>query len=68
MPKRTNRSGAAPAGGWLTVPQAAKALGIARPTVLQRALLGELTFTVFAGDVFIAAESVEKGEGQSKAA
>lgn len=45
-------------GEWLTVPEAARRLNVARPTVLQRALLGELTHTVFAGDVYIGAESV----------
>lgn len=47
---------------WLTVPEAGRRLGVARPTVLQRALLGELTWKVFAGDVYIAADSVTTEE------
>lgn len=47
-------------GEWLTVPQAARRLDVARPTVLQRALLGELTYMAFAGDVFVARSDVER--------
>lgn len=53
---------------WLTVPQAARRLECARPTVLQKALLGELTWTTFAGDVYIAAASVEQAEKARAAA
>jgi len=64
---KTRRNQSLQAREWLTVPQAARILGVARPTVLQKALLGELRYKTFAGDVFIAAASVEAAE-QSAAA
>lgn len=50
---------------WLTVAQAAKALGIARHTLLSRALAGELTVQTVAGRHFVSRASVEAAlEGQ----
>lgn len=50
----------APEDGWLSVPQAARALGIAPATVLQRVLRGELQSQMVAGRTFISADSVTR--------
>jgi predicted site-specific integrase-resolvase len=45
--------------GWLTLPQAAKLLGIARHTLLSRALDGEIETQVIAGRRVVSRTSVE---------
>lgn len=53
--------------GWLTIPEAARMLGIARHTLLSRALDGELTTQVVAGRRFVSRESVDRLLKQSTA-
>lgn len=69
---RKNPTAIAPDDDWMTVPQAARELGIAAPTVLQRALRGELeTQTLSAGPLagrtFVSRASVEKAKANANA-
>ena len=45
---------------WLTLPQAARMLGVARHTLLSRALDGEIVTEVIAGRRLVSRESVER--------
>lgn len=46
--------------GWMSVREAARILGIARPTVLTKALRGELVVQTVAGRTVVSRESVER--------
>jgi hypothetical protein len=45
---------------WLTLPQAARMLGVARHTLLSRALDGDIVTEVIAGRRLVSRESVER--------
>jgi hypothetical protein len=50
----------APTDPWMSVPEAARALGVANATVLQMALRGELVNTLVAKRTYVARESVDR--------
>lgn len=51
---------------WLSLPQAARALGVSRQTVLLRASRGELDSLSAAGRVLVARASVERAIDEQK--
>lgn len=59
--KATNRANAQPseADPWVSVPEAAAMLGVARPTVKTLALQGKLRTQVVGGLIFVHIESLE---------
>lgn len=46
--------------GWVSIREAARLLGIARPTVLTKALRGELVVQTVAGRTVVSRESIER--------
>lgn len=61
MPASTSRKPTQPTSTepWVTVPEAARLLGISPPTVLSRALAGEFKVQTIAGRHFVSRESID---------
>lgn len=57
---RARKTQTATTDRWISLRKAARALGISEPTVMTRALRGELETQIVDGRVFVARESVER--------
>lgn len=63
------KAGAPPADDpWMTIPQAAREIGIHKQTVLTYALDGKLDTQVVAGQRFVSRESVDRVKAERDAA
>lgn len=62
-PVRKNTEGSAPPEPWMTLREAARALGVSRQTVLARALRGELETQRMARITFVSRASVDRALG-----